>query len=288
MEQAEDVHILNSFKKFVIESNLIEKHDLDCTIDQTIGSYIVNTIKQFYEEYENHKIWLDDNAEEEFDIDNFVEILDAYLNGFSDLSKNSITKWLIQLKNEIDKLQKEQEKFENSSSNKSEHVLTETQYSDESKTNEKLNDIELNTDTKILVEMFPNVNLKEIEKIYKKSNKNNEKAIEELLLIQNRLDNEVIIDRDEELTEEEKRFLKEQTVKKFGMVEIKEDGTPIEVKPKFVWNSEKKLIRYYESKVVTTRGEKKFEYKTEQEEEMEKQMKATYINLKPARKYRFH
>lgn len=47
-------------------------------------------------------------------------------------------------------------------------------------------------------------------------------------------------------------------------------------------------MRYYENKVVSTKGEKLFEYKTEQDEEMEKQMKKTYINLKPARKYRFH
>ena len=52
--------------------------------------------------------------------------------------------------------------------------------------------------------------------------------------------------------------------------------------------SEKKMVRYYESKVVTTKGEKFFELKTEEDEEAAKQMKKTFINLKPARKYRFH
>jgi hypothetical protein len=54
------------------------------------------------------------------------------------------------------------------------------------------------------------------------------------------------------------------------------------------WDSNKKLIRYFDNKVVSTKGEKYFEPKTEEDEEMTKQMKKTYVNLKPARKYRFH
>jgi hypothetical protein len=48
------------------------------------------------------------------------------------------------------------------------------------------------------------------------------------------------------------------------------------------------LIRYYDSKVVETKGKKYFEYKTEADEQLEKDMKKTFINLKPARAYRFH
>ena len=48
------------------------------------------------------------------------------------------------------------------------------------------------------------------------------------------------------------------------------------------------MVRYYESKVVTTKGEKYFELKTEEDEEAAKLLKKTFINLKPARKYRFH
>lgn len=48
------------------------------------------------------------------------------------------------------------------------------------------------------------------------------------------------------------------------------------------------MVRYFDSKVVTTKGDKYFELKTEEDEEKEKQLKKTYVNLKPARKYRFH
>ncbi|XP_021101344.1 CUE domain-containing protein 2 isoform X2 [Heterocephalus glaber] len=46
----------------------------------------------------------------------------------------------------------------------------------------------------------------------------------------------------------------------------------------------KKLIRYIDNQVVSTKGERFKDMRNPEAEEM----KATYINLKPARKYRFH
>ena len=46
----------------------------------------------------------------------------------------------------------------------------------------------------------------------------------------------------------------------------------------------KKLVRYLDSQVVNTKGQKFTEIKKDDTEEMKK----TFINLKPARKYRFH
>jgi hypothetical protein len=48
------------------------------------------------------------------------------------------------------------------------------------------------------------------------------------------------------------------------------------------------MVRYFDSKVVTTKGDKYFELKSEEDLEAEKKLKSTFINLKPARKYRFH
>ena len=45
------------------------------------------------------------------------------------------------------------------------------------------------------------------------------------------------------------------------------------------------MVRYLDGRVVSTRGEKFTELKNKEEEE---RMKNTYVNLKPARKYRFH
>lgn len=44
------------------------------------------------------------------------------------------------------------------------------------------------------------------------------------------------------------------------------------------------MLRYLDGRVVSTKGERFTEIKKEDSEEMNK----TYVNLKPARKYRFH
>lgn len=46
----------------------------------------------------------------------------------------------------------------------------------------------------------------------------------------------------------------------------------------------KKMIRYLDSRVVSMKGEKFTEIKKPEDESL----KNTYINLKPARQYRFH
>lgn len=46
----------------------------------------------------------------------------------------------------------------------------------------------------------------------------------------------------------------------------------------------KKLVRYHDNQVVTTKGERYQLVKKNETDEMKK----TYVNLKPARKYRFH
>ena len=50
------------------------------------------------------------------------------------------------------------------------------------------------------------------------------------------------------------------------------------------FQEEKKLVRYRNNQVVSTKGER-FSYAKQEESE---EMKKTYVNLKPARKYRFH
>lgn len=44
------------------------------------------------------------------------------------------------------------------------------------------------------------------------------------------------------------------------------------------------MIRYREGQVVSTKGERFSEIKKQESQEMKK----TYVNLKPQRKYRFH
>lgn len=52
----------------------------------------------------------------------------------------------------------------------------------------------------------------------------------------------------------------------------------------FLLQAPKKLIRYIDNQVVSTKGERYKDIKKPESEEMKK----TYISLKPARKYKFH
>ncbi|RNA28695.1 CUE domain-containing 2 [Brachionus plicatilis] len=271
--------ILKSFKDLIIENKLVKKDSIELLIDGTIGSYIINTIRQFYAEYEYHRTWLDDNAEQEFDIENFSDIIEEFLPGFYQIEKNVITKWLVNLKQRIDDMASETNVNQKKIIGPCEEVVSAIN------SNETTREAEFDPEIQILVEMFPDVNIKEISKVFKKSHKDKTEAIEYLIMTKNKINPKEVND---DLTEEEKNNLKQKTLQKFGLVQVNEDGSPIEAKPKFIWNEEKKLHRYYENKIVSTKGEKIFEYKTEKDQELEKQMKKTYINLKPARKYRFH
>uniref|UniRef100_A0A672GZH9 CUE domain containing 2 n=1 Tax=Salarias fasciatus TaxID=181472 RepID=A0A672GZH9_SALFA len=68
----------------------------------------------------------------------------------------------------------------------------------------------------------------------------------------------------------------------YMLVDREEDNkTHRPVAPK---DAPKKLVRYHSNQVVTTKGERYQLVKTNEAEDMKK----TYVNLKPARKYRFH
>ncbi|XP_067375686.1 CUE domain-containing protein 2 isoform X2 [Channa argus] len=76
--------------------------------------------------------------------------------------------------------------------------------------------------------------------------------------------------------------LKESILEKYMLVDREDDKkTHRPVAPK---DAPKKLVRYHGNQVVTTKGER---YQLVKKNETE-DMKKTYVNLKPARKYRFH
>jgi hypothetical protein len=212
--------IIDSFIDFVTDYNLIDKENIEMTIDETVGAYIANTIQQLYTDYENHKVWLDDEFASDFDIDNFVEIIDAYLFGFSSLETNKIKAWLISLKKLIDNLNDnkkcvqievqnlpvEKDIDENDSKGT---LLTR-------KSSQDKNDLVEDANMNLLIEMFPQMKVKDINKVYKKSNCNYESTIDQLLTIQNATVNDSEED-DEiklELKEKERLALKEKTVQR--------------------------------------------------------------------------
>ena len=215
--------ILEKFVEFVVDKNLIDKASIEMTIDESVGTYIVNTIKQLYEEYESHKIWLDNKTAENFDLENFVEIIDAYLNGFNTLANKEIIEWLVALKKEMGQLENIKEENMQASNAiaveccSSQNISESETKQDNQKKQKNMPEIN-DPNVKLLGEMFPNIDMERIGKIYKKLNSNYEAAIEFLLNEDANpitcKDNGNGFDTKLELTEEEKKLLKEKTVKK--------------------------------------------------------------------------
>ena len=193
--------IVDSFKGFIAKKNILDLNELNELFDDAIASYVVNTIRQLYDDYETHKTWLDIEFAETFDVENFVEIIDEYLNGFKGINMTEITNWLIQLKSDINDL-----------NNRSKEPKCESNKLDKDdlpgikmESNIKMN----NPDLELLCEMFPLIELSQISKVYKMTSNNYERAIDELLL------NQHIPNQNNYVTAEEKQLIKEKTVQKY-------------------------------------------------------------------------
>ncbi|XP_035828995.1 CUE domain-containing protein 2-A isoform X3 [Aplysia californica] len=76
--------------------------------------------------------------------------------------------------------------------------------------------------------------------------------------------------------------LKSSVLQKYSFIDTEEDKKTY--KPPPLKGEAKKLVRYRDGQIVSVKGERFSEVKKKDSEEM----KETYVNLKPARKYRFH
>lgn len=223
MDSTIDETILSSFKKFI--KFQINSTSLDALDDEIMCSYVINAIKQFYEEYENHKAWIDDNVEESFDMENFIEIIDAYFEGFRELDEAIIIVWLVELKRSLDnKVNIEEKSYENKKSQLSECLeeitLQETEVN--TKNVKKKNNLpSVLPDIQNLCEMFPSFCEKNITKVYKKYKHDYNRTLDELLECKDNLIDISSDDSDNEqlrlkndMTDEEKKIIKEKTVQK--------------------------------------------------------------------------
>ncbi len=213
--------IVEQFRKFLTYSS-VDNSCLELLSDENVRLYVVNTINQLFEEYEDHKIWIDNSIESGFDVDTFKEILDAYFEGVGDIDKKDIFKWLIQLRKDINLLKEKEDEFKVEVKIEKEPLTKDSdsvggKYDKKSDKSKK----KLNPDIQNLVEMFPSMSLNNIEKFYKNYGYDYDRTIDNILLVYDKLDNEDLNDDSKnrfidkyELTEEEKRKIKEETVKK--------------------------------------------------------------------------
>lgn len=136
----------------------------------------------------------------------------------------------------------------------------------------------------LLLEMFPACTVSQAEKALAMALGNLEEAVQ--LIVEEKVEigaagasvKDLVRPRRAPNHEE----LKQVILQKYMMVDSAEDQkTHRPAPPK---EAPKKLIRYIDNQVVSTKGERYKDIKKPESEEMKK----TYISLKPARKYKFH
>lgn len=318
---------LKQFLKHQVSSEAL------CSIDEIVLGYITNVLEQLRED-------------EQFDVDEFAEIMAAYIPGFDSLTKEEVCSWMLGLAEKLvyirrssdvavvkeDKVSSEskdvgvlpsssaegrhhvgeesdrvlslqQAKQVRSSSNTTaspDVISTYREMKDDCVNSNKMENAEERGDeVSVLLEMFPEACSLEIEQCLHDANGNTEAAVH-LMLLKNgescddegQESNFKIIDwspkvrlpsaNNLEERKADRESFKEQMMARYGYVDIRQDE--ITHQPRLNKQENKKPLRYRDNQVVSTKGERFSLVKKQESEDMKK----TYVNIKPARKYRFH
>lgn len=343
-------------QKNVVKESLcvfVEKYmsspPLSC-IDDIVLSYMTSVLED---------LGAEENFEEHFDVEEFVEMMGAYFPGFTDIESSDVCEWFFklaaQLSNvkccdslpESDSLAKHSKpgleipcKQRNDSLSSSasspaspqpfiQLYLTPTSSKPSTNINisheEQLNSTErfmnltkthnsfpanvkqqpaavqqkekrefgnneegdeLEKQVELLQEMFPNVRVLEVAQCLSIAEGDTERAAQ---LIMHRLENKDMISPtplqsiSKYRNHQDEKQLKEHILSRYAYVDKADDQR--EHKPVAPKMEPKKLIRYRDNKIVSIKGEKFTEVKKDEDEDP---MKKTFVNLKPARQYRFH
>lgn len=199
--------IKSLFKNFLIKNQ--PNINLDLFDDIVIVNYIIDNIKEFISSLSDSEIDKFDQYEE---LENFIDVTDAYLDGFKHISSEKLINFLYEVKNIKNDFETKQKISKRSSPEKS--PLKKSPIKDES-IRKSIDTSEINH----LIEMFPKLDVKEISKVFTKYNKNTELAIDSLLMMDNIIKTKSSIEyQDEDLNDKEE--LKKRTVEKYGLLEV--------------------------------------------------------------------
>ncbi|XP_060063269.1 CUE domain-containing protein 2-like [Ylistrum balloti] len=264
------------------------KHHLDYSmldIDDVVLDYVITIL----EDLGNGQ-----DAEENIDVDQFVEMMDAYVPGFGEITSVDICEWMFQLASNL--VMKEtanvptRQRQTSLSDDLLEAITASTgdtenancaQEKDRDKTEEEESD-----EMKMLREMFPAACTMEVTHCLGLASGDMENTIQ--LILDRQESGESIKQVTEKVKKKTKvsvlddKDLKDTLIARYSYVDADEDKKTFNpLAPK---TESKKMVRYLENRIVSTKGEKFTEVKKAEDEDMKK----TYVNLKPARKYRFH
>ncbi|XP_075830392.1 CUE domain-containing protein 2 isoform X2 [Microtus pennsylvanicus] len=242
-------------------------------LDEVIFSYVLGVLED---------LGPSGPSEENFDMDAFTEMMEAYVPGFAHIPRGMIGDMMQQLSSQLSDARNKEtlrqpEKLREET--RSPAATGDTQHEAAGSEEELLPGVD------VLLEVFPTCSVEQAQWVLAKARGDLEEAVQ--MLTEGKEEGPPGWDGPSQdlprrLRGPQKDELKSFILQKYMMVDSAEDQKIH--RPMAPKEAPKKLIRYIDNQVVSTKGER---FKTTQNPEAE-EMKATYINLKPARKYRFH
>ncbi|XP_045437998.1 CUE domain-containing protein 2 isoform X2 [Pipistrellus kuhlii] len=259
-------------------------------LDEVIFSYVLGVLED---------LGPSGPSEENFDMEAFTEMMEAYVPGFAHIPRGTIGDMMQKLSVQLSGA-RNKENLQPQSSEVQGHVpispeplqrpeklKEETRASpaagdtqDEAASAEE----ELLSGVDVLLEVFPACSMEQAQWVLAKARGDLEEAVQ--MLVEGKEEPPAWDGPNQDLSRRlrgpQKDDLKSFILQKYMMVDSAEDQKIH--RPMAPKEAPKKLIRYIDNQVVSTKGERFKDVRNPEAEEM----KATYINLKPARKYRFH
>ncbi|XP_008319996.1 CUE domain-containing protein 2 [Cynoglossus semilaevis] len=257
-------------------------------LDDVLLSYITGVLEDLGSPH---------SVEENFDVEVFAEMLEAYIPGFAEIDSVKVCEMMFSLASKLASARTTAEEDSTLPKSGSDDVsLKLTSLSVDVASGKELDCRESQTEgataklpvseweaqEQHLLEMFPKCSVSEARSALSIAKGDMEEAVRLIIEGDVQLNPTPNVNQGKGISHLPDQKLKESILEKYMLVDSEEDKkTHRPVAPK---DAPKKLVRYHGNQVVTTKGERYQLVKKNETEEMKK----TYVNLKPARKYRFH
>ncbi|XP_061601618.1 CUE domain-containing protein 2 [Cololabis saira] len=258
------------------------------TLDDVLLSYITGVLEDLGSQQ---------SVEENFDVEVFAEMLEAYIPGFAEIDSVKVCEMMFNLASKLASARTTADEENGIPKVRTEDVSSKLDTLPSQPPPAELQCLkpptegatakepvsEWDSQEQHLLEMFPKCSLSEARSALCIAKGDMEEAVR--LIIEGDVQlspTPLNVNHGKSISSLADHKLKESILEKYMHVDREEDKkTHRPVAPK---EAPKKLVRYHGNQVVTTKGERYQLVKTNETEDMKK----TYVNLKPARKYRFH
>uniref|UniRef100_A0A3B5M0F3 CUE domain containing 2 n=1 Tax=Xiphophorus couchianus TaxID=32473 RepID=A0A3B5M0F3_9TELE len=243
------------------------------TLDDVLLSYITGVLEDLGSQQ---------SVEENFDVEVFAEMLEAYIPGFAEIDSVKVCEMMFSLASKLATARTSGKCYQPEPGQEPPCLKPQTEGA-----TAKLSASEWESQEQHLLEMFPKCSLSEARSALSIAKGDMEEAVRLIIegdvqLSPTPINVSLSVNQGKSISSLADQKLKESILEKYMLVDSEEDNkTHRPVAPK---DAPKKLVRYHGNQVVTTKGER---YQLVKKNETD-DMKKTYVNLKPARKYRFH